>query len=145
MVIAGLVSRRAKDHVFSKIAEISRGGAPMPGKSIVMAVVLSGWLIAAVIAFMIVANTGFFGVGVVGLMIWFVSTRVDLEQEGAVGVGVSPGFFAQQVRRKAEMSHAERAAVRGEKSLQAQSTRFFRHLGMALTLIGAGGFLYFQL
>jgi hypothetical protein len=117
----------------------------MPGKSIVMAVVLSGWLIATVIAFMIVAYAGFFGIGVVGLMIWFVSTRVDLEQEGAVGVGVSPGFFARQVRRKAEMSRAERAAVRGEKSLEAQSTRFFRHLGIALTLIGAGGFLYFQL
>ena len=117
----------------------------MPLKSIVMAVVLSGWLIATVIAFMIVAYAGFFGIGVVGLMIWFVSTRADLEQEGAVGVGVSPGFFARQVTRKAEMSHAERAAVRGEKSLEAQSIRFFRHLGIALTLIGAGGFLYFQL
>ena len=85
------------------------------------------------------------GVGVVGLMIWFVSTRVDLEQEGAVGVGVSPGFFARQVRRKAEMSHAERAAFRDEKSLEAQSIRFFKHFGIALTLIGAGGFLYFQL
>ncbi|HEV3490509.1 MAG TPA: hypothetical protein VG224_07845 [Reyranella sp.] len=117
----------------------------MPGKSIVMAVVLSGWLIAAVIAFMIVAYTSFFGIAVVGLMIWFVSIRVDLEQEGPVGVGVSPGFFARQVRRRAEMSPAERAAVRGEKSLEAQSTRFFRHLGIALTLIGAAGFLYFQL
>ncbi len=117
----------------------------MSGKSIVMAVVLSGWLIATVIAFMIVAYASFFGIGVVGLMIWFVSTRVDLEQEGAVGVGVSPGFFARQVTQKAEMSRAERAAHRGEKSVEAQSIRFFKHLGLALTLIGAGGFLYFQL
>jgi hypothetical protein len=117
----------------------------MPIKSIVMAVVLSGWLIAGVIAFMIVAYTSFFGIGVIGLMIWFVSARMDLEQDGAVGVGVSPGFFARQVGMKAEMSHAERAALRGEKSLEAQSIRFFRHLGMALTLIGAAGFLYFQL
>ena len=63
----------------------------MPAKSIVMAVVLSGWLIASVIAFMIVAYAGFFGVGVVGLMIWFVSTRVDPERGWWVGVGVSPG------------------------------------------------------
>jgi len=117
----------------------------IPGKSIVMAVVLSGWLIAAVVAFMIVAYTSFFGIGVVGLMIWFVSTRVDADQEGAVSVGVSPGFFARQVRAKAEMSHAERAALRGQKSLEAQSVRFFKHLGIALTLIGAAGFLYFQL
>jgi hypothetical protein len=117
----------------------------MPLKSIVMAVVLSGWLIASVIAFMIVAYAGSFGIGVVGLMIWFVSTRADLEQDGWVGVGVSPGLFARQVMRKAEMSHAERAAVRAEKSLEAQSIRFFKQLGIALTLIGAGGFLYFQL
>jgi hypothetical protein len=145
MVPAHLVSRWGKDHDLCRVAEFFARRAPMPGKSIVMAVVLSGWLIAAVIAFMIVAYASFFGIAVVGLMIWFVSTRVDMEQEGPVGVGVSPGFFAGQVRRKAEMSHAERAAVRGEKSLEAQSARFFRHLGIALTLIGAGGFLYFQL
>jgi hypothetical protein len=115
----------------------------MPLKSIVMAVVLSGWLIASVIAFMIVAYASFFGIGVVGLMIWFVSTRADLDQDG--WVGVSPGLFEGQVMRKAEMSHAERAAHRGEKSLEAQSIRFFKHLGIALTLIGAAGFLYFQL
>jgi len=119
----------------------------MPLKSIVMAVVLSGWLIAGVIAFMIVAYTSFFGIGVVGLMIWFVTTRMDLEEDGpgAVGAGVSPGFFARQIRTKADMSRAERAALRSERSLRAQSTRFFRHLGMALTLIGAAGFLYFQI
>jgi hypothetical protein len=110
-----------------------------------MAVVLSGWLIAGVIAFMIVAYTSFFGIGVIGLMIWFIAARVDLEQEGAVGVGVSPGFFARQVRTRAEMSRAERAALRGEKSLEAQTARFFRHLGIALTLIGTAGFLYFLL
>jgi hypothetical protein len=117
----------------------------IPGKSFVMAFVLSGWLIAAVVAFMIVAYAGFFGIAVVGLMIWFVSTRADSEQEGAVSVGVSPSFFARQVKAKSEMSHAERAALRGQKSLEAQSVRFFKHLGIALTLIGGGGFLYFQL
>jgi hypothetical protein len=117
----------------------------MPVKSIVMAVVISGWLIAGVIAFMIVAYASFFGIAVIGLMIWFVCTRVDLEQDGAAGVGVSPGFFARQVKTRTEMSHAERAAARDQKSLEAQTTRFFRHLGIALTLIGAGGFLYFQL
>jgi hypothetical protein len=121
--------------------------AAMPLKSIVMAVVLSGWLIAAVVAFMIVAYTSFFGIAVVGIVIWFVTARMDLEQDGAgaVGVGISPGFIAQQVKTKAEMSHAERAALRGQRSLEALSTRFFRHVGIALTLIGVGGFLYFQL
>lgn len=118
----------------------------MPGKSIVMAFVWSGWLIAGVIAFMIVAYAGFFGVGVIGLMIWFVSTRVDTEHEGGVvGAGLTPGFLAQQIRTKAEMSTAERAALRGRQLLEGQSTRFFKLLGFALTVSGFGGFLLFQL
>ena len=118
----------------------------MPGKSIVMAVVLSGWLIAAVIAFMIVAYASFFGIGVIGLMIWFVTARVDMEQDGrVVGAGSTPGFLAQQLRTKAEMSHAERAALCGRQLLEAQSTRFFKYLGVALTVLGFGGFLLFQI
>ena len=62
----------------------------MPGKAFVMAFVWSGWLIASVIAFMIVAYASFFGVGLIGLMIWFVTARVDMEQDGVVGAGVSP-------------------------------------------------------
>ena len=118
----------------------------MPAKSIVMAFVLSGWLIASVVAFMIVAYAGCFGVGVIGLMIWFVSARVDTENEGSVvGAGFTPGFLAQQIRTKAEMSGAERAALRGRQFLERQSTRFFRYLGAALTVFGFGGFLLFQL
>jgi hypothetical protein len=118
----------------------------MPAKSVVMAFVLSGWLIASVVAFMIVAYAGCFGMGVIGLMIWFVSARVDMEQDGGVvGAGFSPGFLAHQVRTKAEMSGAERAALRGRQLLESQSTRFFKYLGVGLTVLGFGGFLIFQL
>ncbi len=117
----------------------------MPGKAFVMAFVWSGWLIASVIAFMIVAYASFFGIGVIGLMIWFVTARVDMEDEGSVvGSGFSPGFLAQQVKVRAEMSRAERAALHGRQLLRTQSTRFFRCLGMALTAMGFGGFLLFQ-
>ena len=78
----------------------------MPGKAFVMAFVWSGWLIASVIAFMIVAYASFFGVGLIGLMIWFVTARVDMEQDGVVGAGVSPSFLAQQVKVRTEMSRA---------------------------------------
>src|ERR1700704_5574762 len=111
----------------------------MPGKAFVMAFVWSGWLIASVIAFMIVAYAGFFGVAVIGLMIWFVTARVDMEQDGVVGAGVSPGFLAQQVRTRAEMSAAERAAWHGKQLIEKQSTRFFKYLGIALTALGLGG------
>ena len=117
----------------------------MPGKSFVMAFVWSGWLIASVIAFMIVAYAGFFGVAVIGLMIWFVTSRVDMEQDGVVGAGVSPAFLAQQLRTRTEMSRAERAALHGRHMLEKQSTRFFRYLGIVLTVGGLGGFLLFQI
>jgi hypothetical protein len=117
----------------------------MSGKTILNALALGCWLFASVVAFMIVAYTSFFGVGVIGLMIWFVSTRVDLEQDGAVGAGVSPGFLAHQLRTRAEMSRAERAALRGQRMLEARSARFFRILGMVLTVGGFAGFWFFQL
>jgi len=117
----------------------------MPGKAFVMAFVWSGWLIASVIAFLIVAYAGFFGMGVIGLMIWFVTARVDMEHDGVVGAGVSPGFLAQQLRTRSEMSRAERAAHLGRQLLEKQSTRFFRYLGIALTASGFGGFLLFQI
>ena len=118
----------------------------MPGKSIVMAFVLSAWLIASVIAFMIVAYATFFGIAVIGLMIWFVASRVEMEQDGGLASsGFSPEFFAHQMRAKGEMSRAERAALRGRQLIESQSSRFFKFLGMALTAIGLGGFLLFQL
>lgn len=117
----------------------------MPGKAFFMAFVWSGWLIASVIAFMIVAYASFFGVGVIGLMIWFVTARVDMEHDGVVGAGISPGFLAHQLKTRTEMSRAERAALHGRHLLEKQSTRFFRWLGMALTAAGFGGFLLFQI
>jgi hypothetical protein len=42
------------------------------------------------------------------------------------------------------MSREQRAAVRHKHSLAVKSARFFKHLGMALTAIGFGGFLYYQ-
>lgn len=117
----------------------------MPCKAIVMAFVWSGWLIASVLAFMVVAYASFFGIGVIGLMIWFVCARVDMEGEGVVvGSGFSSGFLAHQVRTRAEMSRAERAAQRGRQLIGQQSVRFFRYLGVTLTVLGFGGFLLIQ-
>ena len=43
------------------------------------------------------------------------------------------------------MGRAEGAARRHEPSPGSKTTRFFRKCGIGLTLIGFGGFLYFQL
>jgi hypothetical protein len=118
----------------------------MPAKSIVMAFVLSGWLIALVMAGLIVAYTSFFGLAVLGVLIWCLSVIVDQERDGVLGsTAMTPGFFARQFRARAEMSPQQRHALRHETTLEAQSTLRFRHLGMAMVLIGLGGFWIFQL
>lgn len=110
-----------------------------------MAIALSAWLIVSVVAFMAVAYAGFFGIAVLGLLLWFICTLVDLETDAVVGSGMSPGFMKQQLKAKAEMSSSQRAARLWELVLAAQSVRFYRHLGAALTVVGLGGFVLFQI
>ena len=117
----------------------------MSGRTMLMTIALSAWLIVSVIAFMAVAYAGFFGIAVLGLLLWFICTLVDLETDGVVGSGLSPAFVRQQLKAKAELSPAQRAARLWELVLAAQSVRFYRHLGALLTVIGLGGFALFQL
>ena len=104
-----------------------------------------GWLVAALVAYVFVAFAGFAGIGVIGLMICFISVRIELESGSVVGTVYSPDAFQRQVERQRQMPRAERAARRHEQSLTAKSVRFFLNLGIALALIGFGGFIYYQL
>ena len=91
------------------------------------------------------AYTSFFGVAVLGILIWCLSVIVDQDRDGAVGTGITPVFFAQQFRARAEMSLTHRQALRHEHALEAQSTRLFKVLGIGMTLVGFAGFWLFQL
>ena len=95
--------------------------------------------------FALVVRVGFFAIGVIGLMLWFVCVRMDLEKDAAIGVGRWPELIARQYQARERMSDDERARWRHEQSLALQSIRFFKNLGMGLTLIGAAGFLWFQI
>lgn len=117
----------------------------MSGRSVLIAIGLSGWLLVSIAVFLIVAYAGFFAVGVIGLLMWFIWTIVDLEVDGAVGSGISPTFLAQQLRAKVEVSRAERAARLGEQLFDVRSALFLKRLGALLALIGFGGFVLFQL
>jgi hypothetical protein len=115
----------------------------MHGRTIALAVAACGWLVASLIAFVLVASFGFFAIGLIGLLLWFICVRIELEQD-AVSSGWTPHLIVSQHQARERMSDDERASRRHEQSLALQSVRFFRHLGIALTLIGAAGFLYFQ-
>jgi hypothetical protein len=116
----------------------------MEGRTIALAVTALGWLVASLVAFAFVVWFGFAGIGVMGLMLWFVCVRMELEKDAAVGTGRTPELIARQYEARERMSEEERAGWRHEQSQALQSIRFFRHLGIGLTAIGAAGLLYRQ-
>src|ERR1700759_3878864 len=117
----------------------------MHGRTIALAVATLGWLIASLVAFVLVARFGFFAVGLIGLLLWFVCVRMELEKDAAIGTSRTPELIAYQHQARERMSPEQRAAWREAQSVAMQSMRFFRHLGMGRTAIGAAGFAWFQL
>jgi hypothetical protein len=114
-------------------------------RAILVGVALLGWAIAAGLALWLVARLGFLGLGLIGVAVWFICTRLELEKEGAVGHELTPDLFAMQARARQGMSRSERASLRAEETLVSQGARLARFVGIGLTLIGLGGFLLFQL
>jgi hypothetical protein len=117
----------------------------MHGRTIALAVAAVGWLVASLLAFVLVTRFTFAGIGLIGLLMWFITTRMELEKDAAVGSGWTPSLIASQYEARQKMSEEQRAAYREEQSVAMHSVRFFRHLGIALTLIGGAGFAYYQL
>jgi hypothetical protein len=120
----------------------------VPAKSIVMAFILSGWLVVLIVAGLIVAYTGFFGLAVLGLVVLCLGVIVDQERDGVVGVGgasATPGFLAQQVKARAEMTPMQRHQLRHEHWQEARVTLRFKYLGLGMLVVGLAGFWFFQL
>ena len=88
----------------------------MSGSFIVHVIAAIGWIIAGVFGYAFLTLFGFFGLGFYGLLVLFICSQVELH----------PG----------EVSHQRRWWL---------GVGFFKILGVALTLIGFGGFLAFQL
>lgn len=59
---------------------------------------------------------GFFGLGVIGLVIGFIAVRMDLERDGANGV--HPSVLAEQFKARDAMSRAERAGFLAEQNFR---------------------------
>jgi len=117
----------------------------MTGNAILFAVACCGLMVASVLAFVLVATFSFFGIAVIGLMIWFICVRIELEKDAAVGSSRATELIATQFEARQRMSEEQRAQYREEQSLAMQSVRFFRYLGVGLTLIGGVGFALFQI
>lgn len=87
----------------------------MPGPFLLHLIAAIGWLIVAVFAYAFITLFGFFGVGFYGLLILFMCVQIEIEPD--------------------PHSHTHRWL----------NTRIFKLLGFGLTVIGFGGFVYFQL
>ncbi len=114
----------------------------MSGKAVILAVAVAAWFVASLAAFVIVALFDFLGVGLIGALIAFVATQFELESGGGAGGAYGASMIQHQLEADRQMSPEQRAAGRHEQSLAVQSTRFFRHFGIALAVIGFGGFAY---
>jgi hypothetical protein len=78
-------------------------------------------------------------IGVVGLLIWATCSRLE-------GASLANDvFFSAEHKAQEEMTRAERASRRHEKSLAHQFVGFFKSIGMGLTVIGFGGALVYGL
>jgi hypothetical protein len=123
-----------------RVIPASKGGQRlMSGRFILLAIAAIGWLIAAVFAYAFISLFGFFGVGFYGLLLLFICAQVELESDGRAGRSGAHGQARQ------DMWRVQRASQPLQQRLGIGTTRFFVNLGIALTAIGFGGFLYFQL
>ena len=77
---------------------------------------------------------GFFGVGVLGILIMFVAVQIDLTKNG------TSSTFSIIPLPPRHMNRAEKAARRAEAGSLARPVQIMKLLGLALALLGFGAF-----
>ena len=114
----------------------------MSGRSVLIALALSAWILASAAAFLFVAYTSFFGVGVIGLIICAIAYRIEMND---VPSALAMSDLGARLRAERDLPLEQRRSVEHEKSLTMQSVRFFKLFGLGLAVIGLCGGLYTQL
>ena len=114
----------------------------MSARSLLIALALSAWILASAVAFLFVAYTSFFGIGVIGLIICGISYRLETNDAPSALVTSDLG---RQLQADRDLPLEQRRAADHEKSLVKQSVRFFKLFGLGLAAIGLCGGLYTQL
>lgn len=88
---------------------------------------------------------GFFGLGVIGLIIGVMAQRIELEKDGAVSNYMATSLYAQQFMARQSMSRAERAEHRAETDLLLKILFVAKVISAGLIILGFGFFVLFQL
>jgi hypothetical protein len=79
---------------------------------------------------------GYFGLGVLGLVIVFIVVRMDLEKDGPSGV--HPSVLAEQFKARDRMSRAEKASLFAEQRTRLQPQFVALVVGTGFTILGFG-------
>jgi MFS family permease len=107
-----------------------------------MVVVVVGWGIAGLIAFVLVAKVGWLGVLIIGLAICLVAVRAELDAD-------SPAMSVTLLRRQYEQTFEGRKEERFAKwAARVEQNRLLyiaRTIGVATVLIGLNMFIVHQL
>ena len=114
----------------------------MSGRSILIALALSAWILASAAAFLFVTYTSFFGMGVIGLIICGIAYRIEMND---VPTALATSDLGTRLQADRDLPLEQRRFVTHEKSLAMQSVRFFKLFGLGLAVIGLCGGLYTQL
>jgi hypothetical protein len=89
-----------------------------------VAVVIANWL-------------GFVGLFILGMLTWVICVQVELSDDTPTA-----GTAVFRARLSPERSPERRAAAQAERQVRLSPLRFYRWCGIALTAIGAGGFIW---
>ena len=107
---------------------------------------LCGFSIAAALpAYFAYEAVGWIGIGVLGLVIAFISVRVELEHDAPIGGTRDAAVYGAMLREREQMDGAGRAAKETEKTSNLRTTFVAKVVGAAFVLVGFGGFFLFQL
>lgn len=79
---------------------------------------------------------GFFGLGILGLVIAFITVRMDLERDGAHSG--QPTVLAEQFKARDRMSRAEKAALAAEKASRLQPLFVAQIIATGFVILGFG-------
>jgi len=80
---------------------------------------------------------GFFGIGILGLVIGFIAVRMDLERDGASSTH-SPSVLAEQFKARERMSRAERAGLQAEQAFRLKPLLVAQIVAAGCIILGFG-------
>jgi len=83
---------------------------------------------------------GWFGVGLLGLLMLFIAVRIELEGNRPIGPQMTPDLHASLYRSETEHGRAERANRLSELGTVTSAARLATFFGGALTVVGFGLF-----